>query len=197
MSLVCVRSGLKRWGRFCGLDVIPHLPPSEFAVLRRRSLVHAGRAFRMFLADLVEDCQLNDCNATSWFCERVTAVPKGLRKSRDGPFSSRPPITKHQLCELVRLFCPPDEFSLPAVIRWSSLRRVNSEPIPMEGRGGRLAGRLPCAKTSPEEACGVWGDPHARPLLRTLCTLQRRIARSSSFPSGVFDLPNRSGTSNC
>ena len=34
MTLPCVGSGLRSWGFFCDLNMLPHVPPTESPVLR-------------------------------------------------------------------------------------------------------------------------------------------------------------------
>ena len=134
LSLACVSSGLRCWGVFCDLNMLPHFPPTEISVLRRSAFFPPGRTFRMYLAHLVKGCQLNDCDSTSWLTERVRGVAKGLAKSKDNSFATRPAISKDQLCQLVRAFSLRDEFSLLAALGWIFLLRIRSEAIPMRRR---------------------------------------------------------------
>ena len=71
LSSACVKSGIKCWGLFRDLNMLPHFPPTELFVLRRSSFFPPGRTFRMYLAHLVTARQLNDYNATSRYTDRA------------------------------------------------------------------------------------------------------------------------------
>ena len=81
LSSACVSSGLKCWGLFRDLNVIPHLPPTELAVPRLSSFLLPGETLSMYLARPVKGSQLNDCDATLWLILRVRGAPRGLARS--------------------------------------------------------------------------------------------------------------------
>ena len=89
LSLACVSSRLRRWGVFCGLNVIPHFPPTELSVLRLSFFFPPGGALRMYPAHLAKGRQLNDCDASSWCTDGVKAAETGLSKTRDCFFADR------------------------------------------------------------------------------------------------------------
>ena len=88
----------------------------------------------MYLAHLVKACQLNDCDATSRYTDRVRGAALGLSKVRDCPFVARPAVSRDQLRQLVKTFSLHDEFILLAVMGWISLLRTKSEAIPTRRR---------------------------------------------------------------
>ena len=94
-----------------------YFPPTEFAVLRWTSYSSAERTLRMFLAHLVKGRHLNDCDATSWYTDRLKAAAKALPESKDCFFAARPAISKGQLCQLVRTCSLRDKFALFAALR--------------------------------------------------------------------------------
>ena len=85
----------------------------------------------MYLAHLVKGCGLNDCDAASWYTDRVEAAAKGLSKAKDCSSAARPAIYKDQLCQFVDTFPFRDEFALPPGLGWISLPPVKSEVVPM------------------------------------------------------------------
>ena len=58
----------------------------------------------MYLAHLVKARQLNDCDATPWYADRVRGAAKGLPKAGNCSFVARPGVSKDHLCQLVRTF---------------------------------------------------------------------------------------------
>ena len=78
----------------------------------------------MYLLHLVAGRQLNDCDATTWYTDRVEASAKDPSTSKDGSFAARPAVSKAQFCRFVGAFSLRDEFTLLAVIGWISRRRV-------------------------------------------------------------------------
>ena len=88
----------------------------------------------MHLSHPVEGGQLDDCGATARYCGKVKAVAKGLSKSKGSSFATGPAVSRLQLCKLVRWFSLPDEFTLPAVIGWIRLLRIETEFIPTRRR---------------------------------------------------------------
>ena len=99
LSLACVSSGIRCWGLFCDLNVIPRHPPTELSALRWSSFFPLGRTLRMYLAHLAKACQLNDCDTTSWYADRVRGAAVGLSNARDCSFAARPAVSKDQLCD--------------------------------------------------------------------------------------------------
>ena len=98
----------------------------RFSVKRRESL---------HLAHLVEGCQLDGCDATLWYSDRLKAAVERFSKSKDCSFATRPAISKGQLCQLVRTFSFCDVFTLRAGIGWISplSRKVGSSTDEKEG----------------------------------------------------------------
>ena len=88
----------------------------------------------MYLSHLVKGLQLNDCDATSWYVDRVRATAKGPPKSEGRPFAARPAVSKAQPCQLVRAFFLRDGSTLLVVASWIILLRAESETIPMRKR---------------------------------------------------------------
>ena len=85
----------------------------------------------MYLARLATGCQLNDCDATSRYTDRVGAAAAGLSKWKGLSFAAHPAVSKDQLCQSVRTFSFRDEPALVAVVGWSFVLRVKSEAAPM------------------------------------------------------------------
>ena len=71
----------------------------------------------MYLAHLVKWRHLNDCDATSWYTDRLKAAAKALPESKDCFFAARPAISKDQLCQFVRTCSLRDESALFAALR--------------------------------------------------------------------------------
>ena len=100
-----VSLALRCWGPFCDLHMLPHFPPTGLAVLTWGSFFSEWRTFRMYLAHLAEGRRLIECDATSWYTDRVKAAARGLSKSEACSFAVRPAVSKDQLCQLVGSSC--------------------------------------------------------------------------------------------
>ena len=100
LSFQRISSGLRCWGLFCDLNMLPHFPPTELAVLRWSSFFSAGRTFRMYLAHPAKGFQLNNCDATSRYTGRVKAAAGGLCNLKNCPFAARPAASRGQLRQL-------------------------------------------------------------------------------------------------
>ena len=117
----------------------------------------------------VRGCQLNDCNATLWYTERVGAAAKGLSKSKGNCSATRPVISRNLLRQVVRSFPVRDEFRAKfdaTLMKASEPTEDMSGVIPADSHSllglvrGRLALRLHRRKTY-----GIRCNPHARPFL--------------------------------
>ena len=80
----------------------------------------------MYLPRLVKGCQLNGCDATAWYTEKVTAVAKGAAEPKDDSTATRPATSRHQRCQVVRSVSPRDEVTDLAVVA-CNLRRFQRE----------------------------------------------------------------------
>ena len=118
-------------GLFRDLDAIPRFPPTELSVLRWSSFCLPGRAFRIYLAHVEKARQLNDCDVTPWYTDRVSGAAIGPPKARDCSFAARPAAPRDQLRQVDRTFSLQDECAFLAVIGWICLLRIKSEAIPM------------------------------------------------------------------
>ena len=77
----------------------------------------------MYLAHLVEGCQINDSDATSRHTDRMTVAARGASNSKICSFAARPAVFRDQLCQLAGSFSLRDEFTPP------SFSVLNREPF--------------------------------------------------------------------
>ena len=164
LSFPCVSSRLTCSGLPCDLGTVPHFSSTGLAGLRWICSFPLSGTFRMYLARLVRECQLNDCDATSWITDRVKAAATGLSKSRNRSFTASPAVS-HDLLHQLGMTCSlRDEFTRLAALRWFFIFRIKSEAMPTR-RG------VP-SKNMPEMAMGFlsfgpgdgWGMPGAQAL---------------------------------
>ena len=72
----------------------------------------------------MKGCQLNDCDATSWYTDGAQAKSKGFS------FAARPAVSKDQPFQLAGDSSLRNEFTLLGVFGWTPLLSVKSEAVP-------------------------------------------------------------------
>ena len=111
----------------------PHFPVREEVVRARPSLFGDGRSSKLYAAPL-EEARLLLGVDTSWESKAVATAGYGLAKASDRSFTSRPAISRAQLCELATSLSLQDELALIALTGRPFLLRIPSECLPLRRR---------------------------------------------------------------
>ena len=80
----------------------------------------------MYPPHLAKGCRLNDCDATTWYAEKVEAASKGLPTWKHNSFAAHRALPRKQLWQLVRYF--PCDVRSPFTLRLGCEESICSQP---------------------------------------------------------------------